>query len=170
MARITLSVLGRAIAAVNAMGMAERVALSDEVFARQPNLLASVLALQRFGATLPQIEVALHVLLVAYQAIKTSGHVWPVISEDTQERCLQRLTASMRFAEGLSPELANQAMQQSIVQHAEQPLLAFAYANLREHDLLSVRTEAEKYLLLAVLNLVECIAHAAPRAKSRCSR
>jgi hypothetical protein len=31
-----------------------------------------------------------------------------------------------------------------------------------KHDLLTVRTEAEKYLLLAGLNLVVCIADSAP--------
>jgi hypothetical protein len=36
-------------------------------------------------------------------------------------------------------------------------LLAFVYGYLGEHDLLRVRTEAEKYLLMAALNLVECV-------------
>ena len=37
-------------------------------------------------------------------------------------------------------------------------LLAFVYGYLGDHDLLRVRTEAEKYLLLAALNLAECVA------------
>ena len=37
-------------------------------------------------------------------------------------------------------------------------LLAFVYGYLGEHDLLSVRTDAEKFLLLGALNLVECVA------------
>lgn len=37
-------------------------------------------------------------------------------------------------------------------------LLAFVYGYLGDHDLLAVRTEAEKYLMLATLNLVECVA------------
>ena len=35
---------------------------------------------------------------------------------------------------------------------------AFVYGYLGEHDLLRVRTEAEKYLLMAALNLLECVA------------
>lgn len=96
MALITQTVLAEAAIAVNGMGMAERVQLADEVYAHQPNLLASVLVLQRMGASLPQMDVPIHILLVAYQAMKTSGHTWPVISEDTQEACLQRLTGRVR--------------------------------------------------------------------------
>ena len=42
--------------------------------------------------------------------------------------------------------------------HPERYLLAFAYGYLGEHDLLRVRTDAEKYLMMAALNLVECVA------------
>jgi len=42
--------------------------------------------------------------------------------------------------------------------HLERYLLAFAYGLLGEHEMLGVRTDAEKFLLLAVLNLVECVA------------
>jgi len=42
-------------------------------------------------------------------------------------------------------------------------LLAYAFGKFGENDLLDVRTEAEKMLMLAALNLVECIAETAPR-------
>lgn len=144
------------------MSMSQRVALADEVFLHQPNLLASVLVLQRMGASLAQMEVVLHILLVAYQAMKLSGQQWPVIPESTQERCLRRLTGRIRFAEGLGAEPLQRAVQDSIDAHGEPHLLAFAFGQLREHDLLTVGTEAEKYLLLASLNLVDCIADTAP--------
>lgn len=156
------AVVAGAAVAVGAMSMSQRVALADEIFVHQPNLLASVLVLQRMGASLQQMEVVLHILLVAYQAMKTSGQHWPVISESTQERCLQRLTGWILFAEGLAAGQLQQAVQDSIDEHGEPHLLAFAFDQLREHDLLTVRTEAEKYLLLAGLNLVACIADSAP--------
>lgn len=37
-------------------------------------------------------------------------------------------------------------------------MLAFVYGYLGDHDLMRVRTDAEKYLLLAALNLAECLA------------
>ena len=161
MSAISQAVLANAAIAVGAMDMKRRVALADEIFLHQPNLLASVLVQQRMGASLQQIDVLVNILLVAYQAMKTSGQRWPVISEATQERCLQRLTGRVRFAEGLGLELLQQAVQDQIDAHGPY-LLAFAYGQLREHDLLAVKTEAEKYLLLAALNLVDCIAATAP--------
>ena len=158
MALITQTVLAKAAIAVNGMGKTERVQLADEVFAHQPNVLASVLVLQRMGASLQQIDVPMHILLVAYQAMKTPGHIWPVILEDTQEVCLRRLTGRVRFAKGLP----RQSMQQYI---NERYRLAFAYGHLRDYDLLGARTEAERFLLLATLNLVECIACAGAQAR-----
>jgi hypothetical protein len=162
MSAISQAVLANAAVAVGAMDMDRRVALADEVFAHQPNLLASVLVQQRMGASLAQIEVLLNILLVAYQAMQTSGRRWPVISEATQERCLQRLTGKVRFAEGLGLELLQQAVQDQIAAHGEPQLLAFAFGQLREHGLLAIETEAQKYLVLAALNLVDCIAATAP--------
>jgi hypothetical protein len=170
MSAITQAVLANAVTAVGAMDLNRRVALADEIFAHQPNLLACVLVQQRMGASLQQIDVLVNILLVAYQAMKTSGRRWPVISQATQERCLQRLTGKVRFAEGLGLEQLQQAVQDQIDAHGEPQLLAFAFGQLREHDLLSVRTEVEKYLLLGALNLVECIAATAPPPKAAVPR
>lgn len=102
----------------------------------------------------------LHILLVSFQAMKRSGHTWPLISEALQERCLQRLTAHMRFSDGLPAHLADQVVTQFHDEHLERELLAFIYGHLRKHDLTGAPTEAEKYLMLAALNLAECIAAA----------
>lgn len=72
---------------------------------QQPNLLGSILVLPRMGVSTWQLEVPLHVLLVAFQAMKRSGHAWRTISEHVQESCMQRLTARLRFNEGLPVEL-----------------------------------------------------------------
>ena len=71
---------------------------------------------------------------------------------------MQRWTARARFNEGLPADLADQVVQQFCDEHPERYLLAFAYGYLGEHDLLRVRTDAEKYLMMAALNLVECVA------------
>lgn len=163
MALIRQAVLAKAAVAVDAMGLTEQVRLADGVFAHQPNLLASALVLQRMGVSLPQMDVPIHILLVAYQAMKTSGHTWPAISEDTQEACLRRLTGRIRFAEGLGGGLLQRSLQQYIDEHREPYLLAFAYGYLQHNDLLGARTEAEKFLMLATLNLVDCIAFVAAR-------
>jgi hypothetical protein len=166
MGLITQAVMVQATIDVNAMSAAQKVQLADEIFARQPNLLASILVLPRMGVSMLQLEVPLHVLLVTFQAMKRSGHTWRIISEDVQETCLQRLTARMRFNEGLPAELVDQVVKQFCEEHSERYLLAFAYGYLGEHDLLRVRTDAEKFLLLAVLNLVECIAFVGAQTSS----
>ncbi len=155
---ITQAVMVQADIDVSAMDPARKVHLADEIYAQQPNLLASILALSRMGVGMVELEVPLHILFVTFQAMKRSGHVWPVVSEDVQERCMQRLTARARFNEGLPGGLANQVVQQFCDEHPERYLLAFVYGYLGDHDLLRVRTDAEKYLLLANLNLVECLA------------
>ena len=160
---ITQAVLVQAIRDVNAMNPAQKVQLADEIFLQQPNLLASILVLANMGVSTLQLEVPLHILLVTFQAMKRSGHTWPIVQEEVQERCMQRLSARMRFNEGLPAQTADRLVKQFCDEHAERNLLAFVYGYLGEHDLLRVRTEPEKYLLLAALNLVECIAFAGNR-------
>jgi hypothetical protein len=155
---ITQSVMVQAAIDVNRMGQAQKVALADEIFLQQPNLLASILALPRMGVGMVQLEVPLHILLVTFQAMKLSGRAWPIVTEDVQETCMQRLTARARFNEGLPADLANKVVQQFCDEHPERYLLAFVYGYLGDHDLLRVRTDAEKFLLLAALNLAECVA------------
>ena len=41
--------------------------------------------------------------------------------------------------------------------------LAYVFGKFKESDLLGIKTEAEKMLMLAALNLVECIAETLPR-------
>jgi hypothetical protein len=64
------------------------------------------------GVDMPQLEVALHSLMVTFQAMKLSGHPWPLVTEDIQDDCLQRLTARARFNEGLPQEPATKAVEQ----------------------------------------------------------
>jgi hypothetical protein len=158
MGRLTQWVLIEADVAVRRMSHDQKVRLADEIHAQQPNMLASILVLPQMGVDMAQLEVALHVLFVTFQAMKLSGHPWPLATEDIQDGCLQRLTASARFTEGLPQELATKLVEQFHTEHAERYLLAFVYGWLGDNDLMAVRTEAEKYLMLGALNQVECVA------------
>jgi hypothetical protein len=163
MTAISSRLLVDAVLCVERMTFKERERLAEEVHARQPNLFFSVLVLQRYGATLEQIEVVLNLLLVFYEAMKTSGRARPVISEDIQERCLKRISGRVRFIEGLTQQQQAQATSDALVDHPEKQLLAYVFGKFREHHLLGIETETEKMLMLAALNLVECIAETAPR-------
>ncbi|EHR69314.1 hypothetical protein BurJ1DRAFT_0424 [Burkholderiales bacterium JOSHI_001] len=152
-----------AIRRVQRMDLRQREQLAEEVHARQPQLFFSVLALQRHGATLEQLEVVLNLLLVFHEAMKGSGLVWPVISEAVQERCLARIAGRLSYAEGLTPELHAQAASDASSNPSEPVLLAYAIATLQDEGLAGIKTEAEKFLMLAALNLVACIAETAPQ-------
>ncbi len=160
---ISPKLLVDAVLAVGAMDAQAQVRLADEIFEHQPNLLASVLVLPRMGVSLQQLEVPITILLVIWQAMKTSARQWPTISEETQERCLQRLTARARFIEELPLALQQRAVQDQIDEHSEPQLLAYVYGQLRDNGLLEIRTDAQKYLVLAALNLVDCVAATAPQ-------
>ena len=164
MASISSRNLADAVLLVERMGLKDRERLADEVHDRQPNLFFSVLVLQRYGATFAQIEGVLNMLLVFYEAMKRSGRSWPVISEEVQERCLARIVGRVRFTEGLTPHLQTQATLDAVGDHREPRLLAYVFGKFKESGLLGIRTEAEKMLMLAALNLAECIADTAPRA------
>jgi hypothetical protein len=162
MSAISSQSLVSAVLRVERMTFNERERLADEVYARQPNLFASVVVLQRFGVAIEQMEIVLNVLLVLYEAMKVSGKTWPVISEDMQDLCMQRVTARVGFIEGLTPAQQTQATLQGVSLHPEKQLLAYVFGKFSEHGLLGVATEAEKMMMLAMLNMVECIAEAAP--------
>ena len=48
------------------------------------------------------------ILLVTFQAMKRSGHTWPIVSEAVQETCLQRLTGpcALQTSSALVPSSA----------------------------------------------------------------
>jgi len=166
MASISKDNLVDAVARVEKMTLEQRARLGEEVHAHQPNLFFSVLVLQRYGATLEQLDVVLNVLLVFCEAMKASGKHWPVISEEVQGRCLARVSGRVRFTEGLSREQQTQATLDAVGTHPEPHLLAYVFGTFKGDRLLGIKTEAEKMLMLAALNLVECIAETAPPTTS----
>lgn len=158
MTLLTQVVTVRADIDVDRMSAQQKVELADETYVPQPNLLASTLVLPRHGADMAQLAVPIHVLLVAFEAMRHCGHVLPTIYEDIQETCLRRPIATMTFTEDVPPDLVAQMITKIKVDHLERCLLAFVHGHLGEHELLRVTTDAEKYLLLAALHLVECVA------------
>lgn len=167
MTLINQSVMVQATIDVNCMSAAQKVDLAGDIYARQPNLLASILVLPRFRVSPLQLEVPIHVLMVTFLAMKRCGQDLPLITEDVQETCLQRLTATMKFTEGMPQILIDQMITEFCGNHREPYLLAFVYSYLGKHDLLSVRTDAEKFLLLAMFNLVECVAFVGARLQPK---
>lgn len=61
MGRLTQWAVIEADIAVRRMSHDQKVRLADEIYAQQPNMLASILALPSMGVDMAQLEVALHI-------------------------------------------------------------------------------------------------------------
>jgi hypothetical protein len=166
MGRIALEHVATAVLKVRSMPMAQKTAVIDEIYVKQPNLLASCVAQARLGADEQTVEFLLNLLLTCYVAMRESGFDWPLISEAHQERELQRTVGAVLFSEQLTdPTAVNAARTQYIAAHPEQPLLALVIAECNQwmRDLAKRKAEKEsdKYVMMASVNLVNCIAHSA---------
>lgn len=173
MGRISIEHVATALCKVQSMDLAGKLAVMDEIHAKQPNLLASCLVQGRLGADEPTVELLLNMLLVCYLAMAESGYEWPLISEDEQDRQLERTVGAIRFSEELTdPLAANAARAQYVASHPEQPLLALVISQCNEwlQDLAHRNAEkaSDKYVMMASVNLVNCIAHS-PAQRRRAS-
>jgi hypothetical protein len=167
---VSINHLVTAIKKVQAMTMADQVALGDEIYAKQPHLLAACLALPGLGVDINTVERPLQILFVCYQAMKESGLQWPMISENEQERQLKRLSGAALFSESIADAAAaDEARRQYITSHPEQPLLAYVMRESNQWllDLArrNVESESDKYVMMVSINLVNCIAYASIPAR-----
>jgi hypothetical protein len=164
MSRITVDNLAAAIRKVRGMSVKEKEALTDEIYLHQPHLLASCLVQSRLGVELAAVEFLLNILLVCYQSMKESGLRWPVITEDEQERQMQRWIGAVQFSEHAMGFAADGAREQYASQHPEQPLLAFVLSEtdqwLGAISKRNAEAESDKFVTMASMNLVNCIAGA----------
>lgn len=162
---ISTEQLATAIKKVRSMSLSQKTSLIDEIFQQQPNLLASCLVQQRLGASEHKTEFLLNILLVCFQAMKESGHDWPLITEDEQEHQLARHIGAVKFSEDLvDPAPADAARAQYVASHPEAPLLSFVVneINVWLRELAAQRAEAESdtLIMMAAVNFVNCIASA----------
>lgn len=158
MSRISQSALVIAIKALQSMDMQQKALLADEIFREQPNLLGSVMVLPQLGVSLQKIEFALEILFVCFKAMKASGLAWPIISEDDMDRQSRRFTAIIHFAGDLNERLREDSMQQYIASHPEKELLAYVQSESAKWSARIVPEETDKYVMLAVWNMVNCLA------------
>jgi len=160
MNRITQATLASAIQRVSDMDLGARERVCDEIFVEQPNLLTSVLVLTKMAIPPPHIEVALEALMVMHLALKASGKRIRTITEEDQERELQRLVASVRFTEGLELPQVDESIRQYAGFQKEPWLLSYVVGLLQDNGVVSMANEDSKYLILSVFNLVACVANA----------
>ena len=159
MTRISRASLDRAIDTVRAMDLKQKEQLADEVFRTQPHMLASFLVLSRFGVSMEKMEFVANILLICFQAMKESGLTWPLITEDEQERQMERFTAIVKFSEDLGVSLRNLSVQQYMNEHPEGALFAYVQTETVLWLTQIAPEESDKFAILATANFVNCIAY-----------
>ncbi len=142
------------------MDIGQKELVCDVLFTTQPNLLSSVLAQKYLGASIENIDVLLNILIVLHLAIEKSGQTLTMISEEEQERELKYLAATVKFSEGLDDKLFADSTNQYLANKNEEFMFAYVLDTILNSGLLDDPSENVKYLLLAGLNLVACIATA----------
>jgi hypothetical protein len=175
MGRISLEHVATAVREVRSMQITQKTAIIDEIHLKQPNLLASCVVQGRLGADEQTVEFLLNLLLTCYVAMRESDFEWPLISETGQERELGRTVGAVLFSEQLAdPVAANAARAHYIATHPEQPLLALVVSEctqwLRDLAQRKAEKESDKYVMMASVNLVNCIAHSAAHRRRASQR
>lgn len=158
--RVDQESLERAVDAYEKMTLKEQESVADRIYLSQPNLLASALVLQRFGNSMEHIGEILKILIVLQLALEFKGVKIASVSEQEQDRELNRLVATIKFSEDLSAQLQSKSIQNYIEHHKEKYALAFAYNTMSTAGIFALKEENSKFLVMAGLNLVNCIANA----------
>lgn len=149
--------LNQAINKHSSLTMKEKEAIMDQIYKQQPNLLGSILVQQQMGNTLEQMDVLLNILIVCWLAVKESGKKLSLITEDDQDRNLNRYVAQVNFIDDLGSS-TNKALQQYIDDHSEEFLFAYVHKQVTDAGFHVLQEEHSKYLTMAAMNLVNCIA------------
>lgn len=156
--KIKEKALKNAISQFEKMTVKDKENVVDEIYAQQPNMLASILVQSQLGSSIEHIEVLLKILTVLHIALKDSKVQILLVTEDEQERELNRLAANIRFSEGLPNSILSKSIKSYVDKHSEKYAFAFAYDELASTGIMFSKTESSKFLVLSGLNLVNCIA------------
>lgn len=162
MSRITTQILAKAITSVQKMDLKAKEYLADEIYHTQPNMLASVIVLDRFDVSMEKIDFALHILFVCFTAMKISGFVWPLVTESDQERHLQHMIARIKPSGNCGDVLFRNPVQQYVEDHTEQVLLSFVSTETKKWLENTSPEDSDKFVILCTYNLVNCIAYVFP--------
>ncbi len=143
---------------IRAMSQAERMALCDEVYGRQPALLAHVLVLPRLGVPMQKVDRVLHALLILYDLYsRTSAGGLPPVSEDILEQVNANQLALLKLMDSEERSEALRLCKLSVSSHPEINALAFLIGDLREAGITDMVTHEDEYCFRAVRNLLDAI-------------
>ena len=151
--------MARAISAVDAMDRHQQEGFADEIFKSQPNMFGSILVLSKMGVPADRMGFPVRMLLMCFQSMKESGLVWPTISEQDLSRELNRWVSTVQKGDKLNASLRLYSTQIYIDAHPEKDLLAYITTGMAQWLDEMPAQEADRYVMMAVQNLVNCIAY-----------
>jgi hypothetical protein len=157
---VTVEQMAAAIRAAKAMDIKEKELVCDTIYATQPNLLGSVLALRSLGISMETIDIVLNILIVLHLTVAEPGQVLAIVSENDLDRELKRYTSSVKFSDGLDARSFTQSIEQTTAYKKERVLFAHVLNTLMHTGLVAQQDEKAKYPMLAAINLANCIARA----------
>jgi hypothetical protein len=160
MANISQNNLIIAIKKAQNLSLKEKKLVCDEIFVEQPNLLASVLAQKNMGGTFEDVDVLLNILIVLYLAVKESGNIIVKITEDDQARELRVLSEIIKFTEGMHKSIIHNSINQCFSIDDDKMLVTYVIGTLKDAKLLENEKDNATYILMAGLNLLNCLRHA----------
>jgi len=160
MATITQDHLFRAIQIANNMSVKDKEFVCDEIFIEQPNLLASVLVQVKMGNTMEEVDVLLDILIVLYLAHKESGEKIERITEDEQEHELRIYAEVLKFTEGMDLIAVVSSFNQYFPSQDDRILFDYVVSKMKDARFFENQKECSKYLLMAGINLINCIRNA----------
>lgn len=146
---------------VQAMSPADKEALCDEIFRRQPNLLGHVLVLSRLHVPMVKVDRVLHVLLVLYDLFTrtTPGRLTQVTIDELEE-IDDNQWALLRLMESESAAEASRLCQLAAKSHPEVNALAFAIGDMIESGISDMTKKEDEFCVRAMHNLVCAFARA----------
>jgi len=157
MAKIQQSALAEAINQFNDMDIIAKEKVADEIYKKQPNLLASVIVLNQMGNKLEHVEVILNILMVSYLALTNSGVRIKKITEKLQQQELAKLVLHANSTKSLDSQKGFEAMYQFVHDKSEEVLMAFVINTIQEAGLADLPNESSKYVIMSGINIVNCI-------------
>lgn len=170
MPKISAQDVTSAVRKLQGMSPSEQAVLADEIFKRQPFLMDSCLLQHSLSVANDGLQHTTAMLLVCFQAMKESGFEWQLITEDQQERQLNRMTATVELSRKFADRnLSDGVTQQFLMSHPEQPLMAYVLAAsnfwLQQIAARGTESETDKDVLMACINFVNCIAYTEAKAR-----
>jgi len=167
--KISIEHVGRAVAKLEAMDLAQKEELADEIAREQQALFSSFLVQKKFGISYEKMEFLLNILFVCFLAMKESGLKWSKITDEDVDACMTRYVESVKFGANLDPVQSHELIIQFIAAHPEQVLLAYVQVETANWLKRVTPEDSDRYVMLTATNMVNCIGYAHTARESACS-